>query len=419
MDKADDCNSEVKIMLEYMKPPAGMEEISKRIKSREFSELRKRENIDDMAKVIALYRAVRMNRNDRLTDMEIELLKKISADKHYVIARALVTEFIHIAKNVEQVIPRATIRTLSKITACVGVLSHAENITTPLVIDVLVLLTHKWLQDLGMGWDAKQNRRLQVNWACVTGLSYAFLWRIPARWSGSTRAMIAAELSQDFWTKADVATNVPHTLIMETERSPSGTTTGTERAIARLPEVGIAAILTSPADGDDYLMIVRNESPVPTKSKLLATAFMELSRLAFPRKGEVQTRCIAQRDTLMFNVLRNAKYEFRDFSTFNEFFVDTMLRSLLAQLDKETYYVYKDDMHRRIKPTELEMKTILLLVEQIRSLQNAFFDEDLHLPKSGEHLQDWYKERYSITKLTGRHLHEQHSFNNLYSGRIG
>lgn len=29
-------------------------------------------------------------------------------------------------------------------------------------------------------------------------------------------------------------------------------------------------------------------------------------------------------------------------------------------------------------------------------------------------LQEWYKERYSITKLTGRHLHEQYSFNNLY-----
>lgn len=55
-------------MLKYLKPPVGenkMEEIRKRIKSREFSALIRRENIDDVAKVIALYRAVRMNRNDR------------------------------------------------------------------------------------------------------------------------------------------------------------------------------------------------------------------------------------------------------------------------------------------------------------------------------------------------------------------
>lgn len=80
-----------------------------------------------------------------------------------------------------------------------------------------------------------------------------------------------------------------------------------------------------------------------------------------------------------------------------------------------------EDIKKRLKSREFSalirresMRIIMLLVEQIRSLQDAFFDEDLYLPESGEHLQEWYKERYSITKLTGRHLHEQYSFNNLY-----
>lgn len=42
-----------------------MEDIKKRLKSREFSALIRQEGIDDVAKIIALYRAVRMNRNDR------------------------------------------------------------------------------------------------------------------------------------------------------------------------------------------------------------------------------------------------------------------------------------------------------------------------------------------------------------------
>lgn len=393
-----------------------MEDIKKRLKSREFSALIRRESIDKVAKIIALYRAVRMNRNDQLTGTEIEYLKQLSDDMHYVITRELVDEFITIAKDVTQVIPRATIRTLSKIASCVGVMEYVVNITTPLAVDVLVVLTHEWLEDLGMGWDVEHNTRRRVDWASVTGMAYAFLWRIPAKWVRSNMMMVAAGLTHEFWCEANATIRMPCSVESSYNAAFSGGTSGTERAIARLPDAVIAWIATSPVNGDDYLMIVKKELAAPTKPKLSATAFMELSRLAFPKKGSVQTRFVAKQDTMIFieRCKTINKNVFENFNTFNGFLADTMLRTLLAQLDEETYYVFKDVIDRRIEPSEVELRVIMLLVEQIRSLQDAFFDEDLYLPESGEHLQEWYKERYSITKLTGRHLHEQYSFNNLY-----